>query len=82
MLTVVIEPRVDPDSPLMDDIKKLAPNPQHIHFSISFGPSFPFEPPFVRVVAPHISREYNYLESLEDLKFIFSLRHDMFGKKY
>ncbi|KAL5260734.1 hypothetical protein ACHWQZ_G010776 [Mnemiopsis leidyi] len=50
--------KVDPDSPLMDDIKKLAPNPQHIHFSISFGPSFPFEPPFVRVVAPHISRGY------------------------
>jgi len=50
--------KVDSDSPLMEDIKKLAPNPEHIHLGIDFGDCFPFEPPFVRVIGPHIQGGY------------------------
>lgn len=52
--------KVDSDSPLMDDINKLKETTTqgYIHLSIRFFPSFPFEPPFVRVVHPPIEGGY------------------------
>lgn len=52
--------RVDPDSPLMQDIKKLkvSENMDHILLHIVFDDKFPYTPPFVRVVKPVISGGY------------------------
>lgn len=52
--------RVDPDSPLMQDIKKLkvSENMDHILLHIVFDEKFPYNPPFVRVVKPVINGGY------------------------
>ncbi|CAI2301546.1 unnamed protein product [Caenorhabditis sp. 36 PRJEB53466] len=52
--------KVDQDSPLFDDMKKLKTEQQqdHVLFSFTFNEKFPFEPPFVRVVAPHINQGF------------------------
>ena len=52
--------RVDPDSPLMQDIKKLkvSMDMDHILLHIVFDDKFPYTPPFVRVVKPVINGGY------------------------
>ncbi len=51
---------MDPDSPLMQDIKKLkvSENMDHILLHIVFDEKFPYTPPFVRVVKPVINGGY------------------------
>lgn len=51
---------MDPDSPLMQDIKKLkvSENTDHILLHLVFDDKFPYSPPFVRVVKPVISGGY------------------------
>jgi len=51
---------VDPDSPLMQDIKKLkvSMDMDHILLHIVFDDKFPYSPPFVRVVKPVINGGY------------------------
>ncbi len=53
-------PRVDPDSLLADDMKKLRETEglDHILFHVSFDDKFPYSPPFIRVVKPVISGGY------------------------
>ncbi|TKR62336.1 hypothetical protein L596_026317 [Steinernema carpocapsae] len=52
--------KVDPDSPLAGDLKTLEREGKDafIQFSFVFKETYPFEPPFVRVVKPHISNGY------------------------
>ena len=52
--------RVDPESPLFSDIRKLkeADGLDHILLHIVFDDKFPYSPPFVRVVKPVISGGY------------------------
>merc|ERR1719481_944170 len=52
--------RVDPDSPLAEDLKKLKEREgkDHILLSFMFKDSFPFDPPFVRMVHPVLSGGY------------------------
>jgi ubiquitin-conjugating enzyme E2 Q len=48
--------RIDPDSPLALDLVEL--NIPHISLHISFPQTFPFSPPFVRVVEPKIEKGF------------------------
>nr|XP_054768078.1 ubiquitin-conjugating enzyme E2 Q2-like [Lytechinus pictus] len=48
---------VDPKSALYKDMKKH--NFEYILFNMTFPDNFPFSPPFVRVVSPHV--EYGYV---------------------
>ncbi|CAB02096.2 Ubiquitin-conjugating enzyme E2 25 [Caenorhabditis elegans] len=52
--------KVDEDSPLFEDMKKLKKdhNQDHLLFSFTFNEKFPCDPPFVRVVAPHINQGF------------------------
>lgn len=52
--------RVDPDSPLMQDIKKLkvSMDMDHVLLHLVFDDKFPYSPPFVRVVKPVINGGY------------------------
>lgn len=50
--------RVDPDSPLAKDLQKLPDKEKHIKLHIHFDHSFPFTPPFIRVVSPVIKGGY------------------------
>jgi len=52
--------KVDPDSPLANDLQTLAKEGKDafIQFSFVFKESYPFEPPFVRVMAPVINNGY------------------------
>ncbi|KAK0427768.1 hypothetical protein QR680_010418 [Steinernema hermaphroditum] len=52
--------KVDSDSPLAADLKTLERDGKDafIQFSFSFKETFPFEPPFVRVMAPNIQNGY------------------------
>ena len=51
---------MDPDSPLMQDIKKLKASidMDHILLHLVFDDKFPYNPPFVRVVKPVINGGY------------------------
>ncbi|CAI8013217.1 Ubiquitin-conjugating enzyme E2 Q1 [Geodia barretti] len=52
--------RVDSDSPLMEDIKKLkeTDGQDHILLHVVFDDKFPYSPPFIRVVKPVLSGGY------------------------
>lgn len=52
--------RVDPDSPLAEDLKKLKEREgkDHISLSFTFKDTFPFDPPFVRMVHPVLHGGY------------------------
>jgi len=52
--------RVDPDSPLAEDLKKLKEREgkDHILLSFTFKDTFPFDPPFVRMVHPVLHGGY------------------------
>jgi len=52
--------RVDPDSPLAEDLKKLKDREgkDHILLSFIFKDTFPFDPPFVRMVHPVLHGGY------------------------
>jgi len=52
--------RVDPDSPLAEDLKKLKEKEgkDHILMSFMFKDTFPFDPPFVRMVHPVLHGGY------------------------
>jgi len=52
--------RVDPDSPLAEDLKKLKEREgkDHILMSFMFKDTFPFDPPFVRMVHPVLRGGY------------------------
>jgi len=52
--------RVDPDSPLAQDLKKLKEREgkDHILLSFTFKDTFPFDPPFVRVIHPVLHGGY------------------------
>ena len=52
--------RVDSDSPLMEDIKKLkeTEGQDHILLHVTFDDKFPYTPPFIRVVKPVLSGGY------------------------
>ena len=52
--------RVDPDSPLATDLTTLREREgkDHILLSFMFKDSFPFDPPFVRMVHPVLSGGY------------------------
>lgn len=52
--------RVDPDSPLAEDLKKLKEREgkDHILMSFMFKDTFPFDPPFVRVIHPVLRGGY------------------------
>jgi len=53
--------RVDPDSPLAEDLKKLKEREGkdgHILLSFTFKDTFPFDPPFVRMVHPVLHGGY------------------------
>ncbi|TRY66998.1 hypothetical protein TCAL_09694 [Tigriopus californicus] len=52
--------RVDPDSPLADDLRKLKEKEgkDHILLSFMFKDTFPFDPPFVRMVHPVLHGGY------------------------
>lgn len=52
--------RVDPDSPLHNDLMLLKEKEgkDHILLNILFKETYPFEPPFVRIVTPTISGGY------------------------
>ncbi len=52
--------RVDPDSPLFDDMKKLlsVEGMDHLLFHIVFDDKFPYSPPFVRLVKPVVTGGY------------------------
>ncbi|CAL2029222.1 CBN-UBC-25 protein [Caenorhabditis brenneri] len=52
--------KVDEDSQLFEDMKKLKKeqNQDHLLFSFTFNEKFPCDPPFVRVVAPHITQGF------------------------
>lgn len=52
--------KVDPDSPLATDLATLAQehNQDHIKFHFVFNENFPFDPPFVRLVAPMIQNGF------------------------
>lgn len=49
--------RVDPDSPLFGDLKQLQEreSKDYVQLSMTFKESFPFAPPFVRVIYPVMS---------------------------
>ena len=49
--------RVDPDSPLASDIKKLKEKEgqDYILLHMSFESTFPYTPPFLRVVKPYMA---------------------------
>ena len=53
-------PRVDPDSPLFEDMKKLrsAEGTDHLLFHLVFDDKFPYTPPFVRLVRPVVNGGY------------------------
>ena len=48
--------RIDPDSPLAEDLVEL--NIPHILLHIVFPDNFPFAPPFMRVVEPRIEKGF------------------------
>lgn len=52
--------RVDPDSPLAQDLitLKKKENQDHILLNVLFKDNFPFEPPFVRLVSPTVSNGF------------------------
>lgn len=52
--------KVDPDSPLASDMRQLAKNQSqdHLLFHFVFKDSFPFEPPFVRLVSPTVTNGF------------------------
>uniref|UniRef100_A0A8R1HQ18 UBC core domain-containing protein n=1 Tax=Caenorhabditis japonica TaxID=281687 RepID=A0A8R1HQ18_CAEJA len=52
--------KVDEDSLLFEDMKKLNTEQKqdHLLFNFTFNEKFPCEPPFVRVVAPHITQGF------------------------
>jgi len=52
--------RVDPDSPLAEDLKKLKEREgkDHILMSFMFKDTFPFDPPFVRMIHPVLRGGY------------------------
>ncbi|CAP23321.1 Protein CBR-UBC-25 [Caenorhabditis briggsae] len=52
--------KVDEDSPLFEDMAKLKKElkQDHLLFSFTFNEKFPCDPPFVRVVAPHITNGF------------------------
>ncbi|KAL4228155.1 ubiquitin-conjugating enzyme [Mactra antiquata] len=52
--------KVDPDSPLYQDLEtyKEKENRDHILLSCSFKENFPFEPPFIRVIMPVLKGGY------------------------
>ncbi|XP_052279804.1 ubiquitin-conjugating enzyme E2 Q2-like [Dreissena polymorpha] len=52
--------KVDPDSPLSQDLEcyKEKENRDHILLSCSFKENFPFEPPFIRVIMPVLKGGY------------------------
>ena len=52
--------KLDPESPLAQDLKELVKKngQDHILLSMTFKDSFPFSPPFVRVVSPVILGGY------------------------
>uniref|UniRef100_A0A914WXA5 UBC core domain-containing protein n=1 Tax=Plectus sambesii TaxID=2011161 RepID=A0A914WXA5_9BILA len=52
--------KVDPDSPLAQDLLTLKKkeNQDHILLNVLFKDNFPFEPPFVRLVAPTVSNGF------------------------
>ncbi|XP_064390355.1 ubiquitin-conjugating enzyme E2 Q2-like [Halichondria panicea] len=52
--------KVDPDSPLFEDMKKLrsAEGKDHLLFHIVFDDKFPYSPPFVRLVKPVVTGGY------------------------
>jgi len=52
--------RVDPDSPLAEDLKKLKEKEgkDHILMSFMFKDTFPFDPPFVRMIHPVLHGGY------------------------
>ena len=52
--------RVDSDSLLMDDIKKLkeTEGQDHVLLHVMFDDKFPYSPPFIRVVKPVLSGGY------------------------
>lgn len=52
--------KLDSESPLAQDLKELAKKngQDHILLSMTFKDSFPFSPPFVRVVSPVILGGY------------------------
>ena len=52
--------KLDPESPLAQDLKELAKKngQDHILLSMTFKDSFPFSPPFVRIVSPVILGGY------------------------
>lgn len=49
--------RVDPDSPLASDLKKLKEKEgqDYILLHMSFESTFPYTPPFLRVVKPYMT---------------------------
>lgn len=49
--------RVDPDSPLASDMKKLKEKEgqDYILLHMSFESTFPYTPPFLRVVKPYMT---------------------------
>lgn len=57
--------KVDEDSQLFEDMKKLKAehNQDHLLFNFTFNEKFPCEPPFVRVVAPHVCSYHSPLSS-------------------
>ena len=52
--------RVDSDSPLMEDLKKLkeTDGQDHVLLHVMFDDKFPYSPPFIRVVKPVLSGGY------------------------
>lgn len=66
---------VDPDSPLHNDLlmlkEKEGKDREGIHLNIIFKETYPFEPPFVRVVHPIISGScsFNYCSCSPWLSF-------------
>uniref|UniRef100_A0A915CVH9 UBC core domain-containing protein n=1 Tax=Ditylenchus dipsaci TaxID=166011 RepID=A0A915CVH9_9BILA len=52
--------KVDPDSQLASDMRQLAKahSQDHLLFSFLFKDSFPFEPPFVRLVSPTVTNGF------------------------
>lgn len=52
--------RVDSDSPLMEDLKKLkeTEGQDHVLLHLMFDEKFPYSPPFIRVVKPVLSGGY------------------------
>ena len=60
MYMTVLCCRVDPDSPLSEDMKRLkeSENMDHFLFHVVFDDKFPYTPPFVRLVRPVVKGGY------------------------